>query len=88
MLKMASSAAHTTPPSNSVFQHEIKCMMYSFGDCRYPSSESAALIEEVTHQQVTELMMHAAEVTSMRGARFMSVEDIFFLLRKDRVSGL
>ena len=29
---------------------------YSFGDCRYPSSESAALIEEITHQQIKELV--------------------------------
>ena len=29
--------------------------------------------------------MRAAEVTNMRGGRFMSVEDIIFLMRKDKV---
>ena len=30
-------------------------------------------------------ILRAAEVTNMRSARFMSVEDVLFLLRKDRV---
>lgn len=32
-------------------------------------------------------VVRAAEVTNMRGGRFMSVEDIIFLMRKDKVSG-
>lgn len=59
-------------------------MMYSFGDCRSPSSESAALIENITHKQMTDLIVQAAEVTAMRGARYMNIEDVLFLLRKDK----
>ena len=29
---------------------------FSFGDCRYPSIESAALIEEITRQQMSEVV--------------------------------
>ena len=29
--------------------------------------------------------MRAADITNMRGGRFMSVEDIIFLMRKDKV---
>ena len=32
-------------------------------------------------------VVRAAEVTNMRGGRFMSVEDIIFLMRKNKVSG-
>ena len=30
-------------------------------------------------------IIRAAEVTNMRGGRFMSIEDIIFLMRKDKV---
>ncbi|KAK2570520.1 Transcription initiation protein SPT3-like protein [Acropora cervicornis] len=58
------------------FQSEIQSMMYAFGDSRKPSSESATLIEQI--------VVRAADVTNMRGGRFMSVEDIIFLLRKEK----
>lgn len=31
-------------------------------------------------------IIRAAEVTNMRGARLMGIEDVLFLLRKDKVS--
>ncbi|XP_032228995.1 transcription initiation protein SPT3 homolog [Nematostella vectensis] len=66
------------------FQTEIQSMMYAFGDCRRPSPESAAIIEEIVHQQIASLIVRAAEVTNMRGGRFMSIEDIIFLMRRDK----
>ncbi|XP_068698842.1 transcription initiation protein SPT3 homolog isoform X1 [Montipora capricornis] len=66
------------------FQSEILSMMYAFGDARKPSSESATLIEQIVHSQMSNMVVRAAEVTNMRGGRFMSVEDIIFLLRKDK----
>jgi len=59
-------------------------MMYAFGDSRKPSTESATLIEQIVHSQMSNMVVRAAEVTNMRGGRFMSVEDIIFLIRKDR----
>ncbi|XP_073254991.1 transcription initiation protein SPT3 homolog isoform X3 [Porites lutea] len=59
-------------------------MMYAFGDSRKPSTQSATLIEEIVHSQMASLVVRAAEVTNMRGGRFMSVEDIIFLMRKDK----
>ncbi|RMX54548.1 hypothetical protein pdam_00004566 [Pocillopora damicornis] len=58
--------------------------LYAFGDSRKPSTESALLIEEIVHSQMASLVVRAAEVTNMRGGRFMSVEDIIFLMRKDK----
>ncbi|XP_074625750.1 transcription initiation protein SPT3 homolog isoform X2 [Acropora palmata] len=66
------------------FQSEIQSMMYAFGDSRKPSSESATLIEQIVHSQMSNMVVRAADVTNMRGGRFMSVEDIIFLLRKDK----
>lgn len=34
---------------------------------------------------INQQVVRAAEVTNMRGGRFMSVEDIIFLMRKDKV---
>lgn len=39
----------------------------------------------VLHAHILQVV-RAAEVTNMRGGRFMSVEDIIFLMRKDKVS--
>ncbi|KAL9969595.1 hypothetical protein ACROYT_G021827 [Oculina patagonica] len=66
------------------FQSEILNMMYAFGDSRKPSTESASLIEEIVHSQMASMVVRAADVTNMRGGRFMSVEDIIFLMRKDK----
>ncbi len=34
---------------------------YAFGDCRTPSSESSAIIEEVIHRQMTELVSEGVQ---------------------------
>ncbi|XP_028412245.1 transcription initiation protein SPT3 homolog [Dendronephthya gigantea] len=66
------------------FQTEILSMMYAFGDARRPSSESARLIEGIVHQQISKLVVQTAEVTALRGGKFMHTEDIKFLMRKDK----
>ncbi|KAI8520630.1 Transcription initiation protein SPT3 [Branchiostoma belcheri] len=80
----------SAPPSGKVapkswFTAEIQLMMYTFGDHRRPLQSSAALIEEVVHSQMTSLLHQAAEVTIQRGARFIGVEDIIFIMRRDKV---
>ncbi|CAB3980800.1 transcription initiation SPT3 homolog isoform X2 [Paramuricea clavata] len=66
------------------FQTEILSMMYAFGDARRPSTESARLIEGIVHQQISNLVVQTAEVTALRGGKFMHTEDIKFLMRKDK----
>jgi len=34
----------------------VVCFRYGFGDCRKPLAESASLIEEIVHQQMTQLV--------------------------------
>lgn len=73
-----------TSPVGWMFTNEIKSMMYCFGDVRHPNTESAILIEEITHKQISDLIRRANEVTQMREGKCMGVEDIFFLLRKEK----
>ncbi|KAL5457632.1 hypothetical protein EMCRGX_G034913 [Ephydatia muelleri] len=67
-----------------MFMNEIKSMMYCFGDVRHPSTEAAILIEEVTHKQIIDLIRRANEITQLREGKCVGVEDIFFLLRKEK----
>ncbi|XP_006813301.2 transcription initiation protein SPT3 homolog [Saccoglossus kowalevskii] len=75
-------AAKLTP--KTWFTTDIQRMMFAMGDCRRPLHESALLIEDIVHQQMTSMLVKAAEVTAMRAARFISLEDFLFLIRKDR----
>ncbi|XP_067128299.1 transcription initiation protein SPT3 homolog [Centruroides vittatus] len=66
------------------FTSEIQSMMFGFGDCRYPLLESAQLIEEIVHQQMNSLLLQSAEIANIRNSRFIGLEDIVFLMRKDK----
>ncbi|XP_076374021.1 uncharacterized protein LOC143258646 isoform X3 [Tachypleus tridentatus] len=67
------------------FTSEIQTMMHGFGDSRKPLLESAQLIEEIVRQQLNLLLFQSSENASFRGARFIGLEDVLFLLRKDKV---
>ena len=68
----------------SSFHSEISGMMYAFGDCRKPSLESVALVEEIVHQQMTAVLVQITEVTIMRGGKFTSIDDILFLMKNNK----
>lgn len=88
-VSQASSSHHgsskATSSSNAWLISEIQTMMHGFGDCRKPLLESAKLIEFILHQQMSILLQQTAEVALCRGARFIGLEDILFLMRKDKV---
>lgn len=67
------------------FTSEIQQMMHGFGDCRKPLNDTALLVEEIVHQQVSALLYQACDVATLRSARFIGMEDLLFLLRKDKV---
>ena len=76
---------------------------YSFGGSKHPYSESVSLIESITHSQISAMVkLHiskfdfqrlflqirkATDVSRWRGKRSMSIDDILFLLRKNKVMG-
>eukprot|EP00794_Sanderia_malayensis_P000383 gene383-1016_t len=64
-------------------KHQTK-LWYGFGDCRKPCPDSVTLVEDIVRQQMSNLLVQTADVTSMRGGKFMSIDDILFLLKKDK----
>lgn len=70
---------------NNWITSEIQQMMFGFGDCRRPSEETANLVADIVHQQMVSMMNQASEVAAMRGDKPVAVEDILFLMRKDKV---
>ncbi|KAL8614661.1 hypothetical protein ACOMHN_051113 [Nucella lapillus] len=60
-------------------------LRYGFGDCRRTLYESAVLVEEIVHQQMGSLLVQASDIAVQRGSRFVGLEEMLFLLRKDKV---
>lgn len=71
-------------PSTS-YSSEIQSMMFGFGDCNDPKIETASVIEEIVHQQMTEVLFRASDVAQRRSAKMVSLEDVLFLMRKSPV---
>lgn len=66
---------------------EIQAMMYGFGDSATPRSDSAALIEEIVHRQISAALDKAAEMAAERGGPGAPVtfHDVLFLFRKSPI---
>lgn len=64
-----------------VFQNEIKSMLYSFGDTRYPSTQTIQHLELITKCQIKQLISLTNKVRNYRKARFITLEDVCFALR-------
>lgn len=79
-----SSSAGRTSGKGTSFIPELQSMMFALGDARRPLHETAALVEDIVHTQLINLLHQAAEVSLLRGARVISAEDILFLMRKDK----
>lgn len=79
----SASAGRTSGKATS-FIPELQSMMFALGDARRPLHETAALVEDIVHTQLINLLHQAAEVSLLRGARVISAEDLLFLMRKDK----
>ncbi|RUS86019.1 hypothetical protein EGW08_006231, partial [Elysia chlorotica] len=73
-----------TLSSTNWFTNEIQQMMFGFGDCRKPLQETAVLVEEIVHQQMVAMIHLCAEGAATRGEKQITIEDILFLLRKNK----
>jgi len=65
-------------------------MMHGLGDVKKPLPESAAIVEELVHQQIVSFVLQASEVSQMRNPASttscrIELEDCLFLLRRNRV---
>ncbi|XP_066524329.1 transcription initiation protein SPT3 homolog isoform X1 [Hoplias malabaricus] len=84
MAASSTSMAGRGSGKTTSFIPELQSMMYALGDSRRPLHETAALVEDIVHTQLINLLHQAAEVALLRGARVISPEDIIFLMRKDK----
>uniref|UniRef100_A0A8C1WUZ8 SPT3 homolog, SAGA and STAGA complex component n=1 Tax=Cyprinus carpio TaxID=7962 RepID=A0A8C1WUZ8_CYPCA len=80
----SSTAAGRASGKATSFIPELQSMMFALGDARRPLHETAALVEDIVHTQLINLLHQATEVALLRGARAISPEDIIFLMRKDK----
>lgn len=58
--------------------------MFVFGEVQDPLPETVKLVEDVVRGQVIEMVTRARLLTHLRSSRFLSSEDIVFLIRDDR----
>ncbi|KAJ1974526.1 Transcription initiation protein spt3 [Dimargaris xerosporica] len=66
------------------YVNEIQQMMFVFGEVSDPLVETANVIEDIVRSQVIEIIIMAAAVAQNRGGRFMTAEDLIFLIRHDK----
>ncbi|KAL9538974.1 hypothetical protein MBANPS3_010545 [Mucor bainieri] len=66
---------------------EIQQMMFVFGEVADPLQEATLLVEDIVRSQVIEItlqIIQAAAQASRRNSRYLSAEDLIFLMRHDR----
>ncbi|KAH7876446.1 transcription initiation factor IID, 18kD subunit-domain-containing protein [Lentinula edodes] len=66
------------------YTQEISQMMFVFGEVQDPLSETVNLVEDIVRSQLVELIIQARGLAIRRGARYLSAEDLIFLIRHDR----
>ncbi|PFH47798.1 hypothetical protein AMATHDRAFT_151244 [Amanita thiersii Skay4041] len=82
--KKTSTEASVTTTRDYKYTQEISQMMFVFGEVQDPNPETVNLVEDIVRGQLIELIVQARALASRRGARFLSAEDLIFLIRHDR----
>ncbi|KAJ3389886.1 Transcription initiation protein spt3 [Lobulomyces angularis] len=59
-------------------------MMFVFGEVQEPLDETSQLVEDITRSQIIETIQRAVHICNKRGSKFLSSEDLLFLIRHDR----
>ncbi|XP_062303618.1 transcription initiation protein SPT3 homolog isoform X1 [Osmerus eperlanus] len=84
MASSSSSYSRDRPSNRTSFIPELQSMMFALGDARRPLHDTAALVEDIVHTQLINLLQQACEGAVLRGSRVISAEDILFVMRKDK----
>ncbi|KDQ64166.1 hypothetical protein JAAARDRAFT_201557 [Jaapia argillacea MUCL 33604] len=66
------------------YTQEISQMMFVFGEVQDPNIDTVNLVEDIVRSQLIELIVQARALATRRGARYLSAEDLIFLIRHDR----
>ncbi|KZP13452.1 TFIID-18kDa-domain-containing protein [Athelia psychrophila] len=72
------------PARDYKYTQEISQMMFVFGEVQEPNHETVNLVEDIVRSQIIELIVQARALATRRGARYLSAEDLIFLIRHDR----
>ncbi|KAJ1500689.1 Transcription initiation protein spt3, partial [Coelomomyces lativittatus] len=79
----------TTIPTNlqeekkHKYQTEIQQMMYVFGEVQDVLPEVSMLVEDIVKRHIIELITNSNTIMRLRSSRYISVEDVVFLIRHD-----
>lgn len=73
----------TSERGTGKYRSEITQMMYVAGETADSPLETTQIIEEVVREQVVEILQQCQEQAIRRGVRTITVNDLFFLIRKD-----
>ncbi|KAF5333248.1 hypothetical protein D9611_002772 [Ephemerocybe angulata] len=88
MMSMTNLKKGTGDPGNQArdykYTQEISQMMFVFGEVQDPCPETVNLVEDIVRSQIIELIVQARGLANRRGSRYVSVEDLIFLIRHDR----
>ncbi|KAF9534621.1 TFIID-18kDa-domain-containing protein [Crepidotus variabilis] len=66
------------------YSQEISQMMFVFGEVQDPNIDTVNLVEDIVRSQLIELILQARALATRRGARYLTAEDLIFLIRHDR----
>ncbi|KAF9462039.1 transcription initiation factor IID, 18kD subunit-domain-containing protein [Collybia nuda] len=66
------------------YAQEISQMMFVFGEVQDPNPDTVNLVEDIVRSQLIELIVQARGLATRRNARYLSAEDLIFLIRHDR----
>ncbi|KAI9634318.1 transcription cofactor [Dioszegia hungarica] len=58
--------------------------MFVFGEVQDPLLETVKLVEDIVRGQIVEIITRARQLTHLRASRFLSADDVIFLIRDDR----
>ncbi|KAF8638558.1 hypothetical protein AX17_002101 [Amanita inopinata Kibby_2008] len=82
--KKATADASLNASREYKYTQEISQMMFVFGEVQDPNPDTVNLVEDIVRGQLIELIVQARALATRRGARFLSAEDLIFLVRHDR----
>ncbi len=63
---------------------EIAQMMFVFADVVDPAPEVTRLVEDIVRSQVIEMIIQSRRLAQRRASKYLSPEDLIFLIRYDR----
>ncbi|KAF8806218.1 TFIID-18kDa-domain-containing protein [Phlegmacium glaucopus] len=84
MAAVRRAAGEGGPAREYKYSQEISQMMFVFGEVQDPNMETLNLVEDIVRSQLIELIVQARALATRRGARYLSAEDLIFLIRHDR----